>query len=147
MATREEEAARVVNLVRRLQSFHLEDALAAATKAPPAAFQLSVTGWSCRGSEYRTTKITLRDEKALKKVDLEALKRTLSPQAYKAAYLLQRDMSFDPLVIAEATNHLPSGMINLGIGELAAPGVGINLNFNCKSAAQRTYWPTLETAG
>jgi hypothetical protein len=146
--SREEKAARVVDLVRRLQSFHLEDALAAATKAPPDAFQFRVTEWTAQGREYRTTKITLHSEKALKSFDLTSLKHTLSPQAYKAAYLLQRDMSFDPLVIAEAKNYLPTGMIDLAIGgeKVAMPPIGINLNFNCRAVAGRPYWPTIETA-
>ena len=140
------QAQRVVDLVRRLQSFHLDHAFEALSKAPAGAVELQVKQWAAAGDEYRTTKITLLNEKALKNIKLADLKKKLSPEAYKAASLLQRDMSFDPLVVAEASNQLPPGMIAIaigGAGQMAA--VGINIHINCKRSAARPYWPPLET--
>ena len=139
-------AQQVVDLVRRLQSFHLDHAFEALSKVPAGAVELQVKQWAVAGEEYRTTKIALSDEKALKSVDLSALKKKLSPAAYKAALLLQRDMSFDPLVVAEASNHLPPGMIDIAIGGTGRVAmVGIVINFNCKRSGSRQHWPTLET--
>ena len=136
----------VVDLVRRLQSFHLEHAFEAVSKAPKGGgIKIRVRQWAGAGEEYRQTNISVLDGKALKNVDLAELKKKVSPEAYKAALLLQRDMSFDPVVLAEVSNQLPPGMIDIemgGTGQMAA--VGINININCKKIGTRPYWPVLE---
>lgn len=141
---RKQKVRHMVDLVRRLHSFRPDEAMAAAARAPDGIFRLEVHDWTYRGQDYRTTKLRLSDNRALKRLNLEKFSaRRVRAPAIKAAELLQREMAFEPEVVAEVQNLLPAGMVELGVGgETAANNVGFN--FQCKRLPSGEYWPTYD---
>ena len=92
-----------------------------------------------RGKEYNTTHVSIKDVKALKGLDLNKYKDTVSSETLKAGKLIQK-IPFKPSIINQAKNYLPGGMISM---EIAGIKVSIfNIHINCRKL-ERTgaHWP------
>lgn len=144
------EAKDLVVIIKRLITFDLEDILDGARKIPPGVVDIQVKDRVKNGEDYRTIKVSLSNEKALKDLDLDNLKKVATPQVVKAASLLKRNMSFDPKVVCQAQNMVPHGMIEISVTSSASTGVANNNNnFNsnkrkkkdASSADSAVYWP------
>lgn len=129
-----------VTIVKRLQTFDLNTMLSGARKVPRGVVVIRSRDFSKGGAKYQRTEVSVPDEEALKALNLAEY--AASPEVVKAGNLLQRFVSFDPGVIVEAKNYLPTGMIDMAVGGGAAmPPIGINININCKKLSERVYWP------
>lgn len=133
------EVAKVIGTIKRLQTFNIDEVLDLVAEIPGGIAEIKTESWNLRGKEYNTTHVSIKDVKALKGLDLNKYKDTVSSETLKAGKLIQK-MSFKPSIINQAKNYLPGGMISMEIGGITNNSIGFN--FNCRKQ-ERTgaFWP------
>jgi hypothetical protein len=132
----------VVQLVKRLQTFDLDEMLDGVAKIPKGVVEIRTRDLRRRRGRYQTVSVSIRDEEALKRLDVDKYEEVLTPQVAKAARLLKDKMSFDPVVLREAKNYLPHGMLDMAVGAPDTAAGIFNFNFNCRKLEGTQYdWP------
>lgn len=133
------EVRNVIGTIKRLQTFSIDEVLDLVAEIPDGIAEIKTESWNLRGKEYNTTHVSIKDVKALKGLDLNKYKDTVSSETLKAGSLVQK-MPFKPSIINQAKNYLPGGIVSMEIGGTTA--ISFDFNFNCKKL-ERTgaHWP------
>lgn len=127
-----------IEAIKRLQTFNGIGMLRGIRTIPKEVGGVQIKSTKLRQTSFISTSITLKDEEALKKLDTGKL-RKIDPKLAKAVDIIKR-IDFSPEIIDEVVNYLPSGMLDMSLGGVAA-NTGININFNCKRLPEGGYWP------